>query len=140
MNIVSENSMDIAIDENGQPIVDVNGDFAAVSRDSCWLQDLRCEASCEEGELFYEDAAGDEAYGFSISDFAHAENDAFTQTELRQRVNGKLEKRTYLDMAQAVQEIRFEDGAYKDHISLAKAGTGEKYKIELDTGGVEVET
>lgn len=140
MNIVGEESVDIAIDENGQPAVAVNGDFATVSGDGCWMQDIRCEAHSEEGELFYEEATGDEAYGYSLSDFAQAENDEFTMTELRQRVSGKLEKRTYLDTAQLVQEVSFENGIYKDKISVAKTAAGDTYSIELTAEDVEVET
>lgn len=141
MNIIGENSVDIAIDENGQPVASVNGDFATVQGDGCWMQDLKCEAYSDEGELFYEDATGDEAYGFGISDFAHMENDEFTLTEIQQRISGKLEKRTYLDKAQTVQEIHFKGGVYKDKVSLAKTGDmGNQYKIELSTDEVEVET
>ena len=103
MTIVGEDNTDIKLDANGQPVPDKNGDFATVSGDECWEQDLRLEAHTEEGELFYEDEDGDEAYGFGLLDFVHAENDEFTQTEIMQRVRGKLAKRTYLDLAKTTQ-------------------------------------
>ena len=65
---------------------DSSGDFKIVSGDACWEQDLRLEALTEPGELFYEDENGDEAYGFGLLDFSHAENDEFTQKEIEQRV------------------------------------------------------
>ena len=52
MTIVGEDNTDIKLDANGQPVPDKNGDFATVSGDECWEQDLRLEAHTEEGELF----------------------------------------------------------------------------------------
>ena len=97
MTIVGENNTDIMLDANGQPVADSSGDFKTVTGDECWEQDLRLEAYTEPGELFYEDENGDEAYGFGLLDFSHAENDEFTQKEIEQRVKNKLSKRTYLD-------------------------------------------
>ena len=97
MTIVGENNTDIMLNPNGQPVADSSGDFKIVSGDACWEQDLRLEALTEPGELFYEDENGDEAYGFGLLDFSHAENDEFTQKEIEQRVKNKLSKRTYLD-------------------------------------------
>lgn len=73
MTIVGENNTDIMLDANGQPVADSSGDFKTVTGDECWEQDLRLEAYTEPGELFYEDENGDEAYGFGLLDFSHAE-------------------------------------------------------------------
>lgn len=140
MTIVGEDNTDIKLDENGQPVPDKNGDFATVSGDECWEQDLRLEAHTEEGELFYEDEDGDEAYGFGLLDFAHAENDEFTQTEIIQRVRGKLAKRTYLDLAKTTQEVTYRDGIYYDSVSISKNDLGDEYNMELSTEEVEVES
>lgn len=139
MTIVGENNTDIMLDGNGQPVPDRNGDFATVSGDGCWQQDLRLEAATEEGELFYEDISGDGAYGFGMLDFAHAENDGFTQDEIMQRVRGKLEKRTYLDMAKTSQVITFRGGVFHDEIRVSKNDSNDEYNMELSTEEVEVE-
>ena len=139
MTIVGEDNTDIKLDANGQPVPDKNGDFATVSGDECWEQDLRLEAHTEEGELFYEDEDGDEAYGFGLLDFVHAENDEFTQTEIMQRVRGKLAKRTYLDLAKTTQEVTFRDGIYYDSVSISKNDSNDEYNMELSTEEVEVE-
>ncbi len=140
MTIVGEDNTDIKLDANGQPVPDKNGDFAIVSGDECWEQDLRLEAHTEEGELFYEDEDGDEAYGFGLLDFVHAENDEFTQTEIMQRVRGKLAKRTYLDLAKTTQEVTFRDGIYYDSVSISKNDSNDEYNMELSTEEVEVES
>ena len=140
MTIVGEDNTDIKLDANGQPVPDKNGDFATVYGDECWEQDLRLEAHTEEGELFYEDEDGDEAYGFGLLDFVHAENDEFTQTEIMQRVRGKLAKRTYLDLAKTTQEVTFRDGIYYDSVSISKNDSNDEYNMELSTEEVEVES
>ena len=137
---VGEDNTDIKLDTNGQPVSDKNGDFAIVSGDACWEQDLRLEAETEEGELLYEDEYGDEAYGFGMLDFAHAENDEFTKTEIIQRVKGKLAKRTYLDLAKTTQEVTYRDGVYYDSVSVSKNDYNDEYNIELSTEEVEVES
>lgn len=140
MTVVGEDNTDIRLDANGQPVPDKNGDFDVVSGDECWEQDLRLEAGTEEGELFYEDEDGDEAYGFGLLDFAHAENDEFTQTEIMQRVRGKLAKRTYLDMAKTAQEVTYSNGIYHDNVFVSKNDSNDEYNIELSTEEVEVES
>lgn len=139
MNIVGEDCIDIALDADGQPVCDINGDFDTVSGDECWKQDLRLECCTEEGELFYEDEDGDEAYGFGMLDFAHAENDEFTMTEIRQHISGKLGKRTYLDPAKTTQDITYNDGEYHVDVTISKQDSGDEYNMELSTEEVEVE-
>ena len=140
MNIVGLDDTDIMLDQDGQPVVAPDGDLATVSGDTCWKQDLRLEAHTDEGELFYEDEYDSEAYGFGLTDFVHMENDEFAQTELSQRIRGKLAKRTYLDPAKTTQEILFENGVYKNHITVAKNSESESYNIDLSTEEVEVQT
>lgn len=140
MNIIGLDDTDIMIDQDGQPVPDKNGDLSTVSGDECWKQDLRLEAHTDEGELFYEDKYGNEAYGFGLPDFAHMENDEFAQTELSQRIRGKLAKRTYLDPAKTTQSISFSEGVYKNHITVAKNNESDSYNIDISTDEVEVET
>lgn len=139
MMVAGPDGMDIMIDEDGQPVVDTNGDLKTVSGDDCWKQDLRLEAHTDEGELFYEDAYGAEAYGFGIPDFAHMENDEFARTELSQRIRGKIAKRTYLDPAKTIQDISFADGIYTNHITVSKNNESDSYNIDISTDEVEVE-
>lgn len=138
MTIVGENNTDIMLDPNGQPVADSSGDFKIVSGDVCWEQDLRLEALTEPGELFYEDENGDEAYGFGLMDFSHAENDEFTQKEIEQRVKNKLSKRTYLDQRKTRQKISFENGVFRDYVSVSKQDAVDEYNVELTTEEVEV--
>lgn len=141
MMIVGTDNTDIRLDENGQPVADRFGDFDTVSGDECWEQDLRMEALTDEGELFYEDEDGDEAYGYGLDDFIHAEDDddGMTRMEIRQRVSGKLAKRTYLDSGKTVQEISFSEGQVSDSVKVFKQDSNDEYNIELSAGGVEVE-
>ena len=131
MTIVGENNTDIMLDPNGQPVADSSGDFKTVSGDACWEQDLRLEALTEPGELFYEDENGDEAYGFGLLDFSHAENDEFTQKD-------KLSKRTYLDQRKTRQKISFENGVFRDYVAVSKQDAVDEYNVELTTEEVEV--
>lgn len=140
MNIVGEDNTDIMLDEDGQPVADDNGDFRLVSGDECWHQDLRMEAQTEEGELFYEDEDGDEAYGFGMLDFVHAEDDddGLTRMEILQRVSGKLAKREYLDQGKTIQNLCFHDGMVTDEVTVYKQNSDDEYNIELSTDEVEV--
>lgn len=140
MNIVGLDDTDIMLDLDGQPVADRNGDLTTVSGDECWKQDLRLEAYTDEGELFYEDEYGNEAYGFGLLDFTHMENDEFAQTELSQRIRGKLAKRTYLDPAKTMLDISFENGVYKNHITVAKNNESDSYNIDISTDEVEVQS
>lgn len=139
MTIVGEEFTDIKLDENGQPVADIDGDFSMVSGDACWKQDLWLEAHTEESELFYEDEDGDEAYGFGMLDFTHAENDEFTAMEIQQRIRGKLAKRIYLDPAKTVQKITCRDGVYYADVTVSKQDSDDEYNMELSTDEVEVE-
>ena len=124
MSIIEEDDIDIKLDVNGQPVPSKSGDFDIVEGDECWKQDLRNEAATEEKELFYEDEDGDEAYGFGMTDFMHAEDDEFT--------------RTYLDRAKTFQNISFENGIYTDKVTVSKNNSKDEYNIELSTNDVEV--
>lgn len=138
MTIVDEYSTDIKLDERGQPVVDESGDFSLVTGDECWKQDLKLETETEEGELFYEDEEAEKRYGFGLSDFIHAENDEFTETEIKQRVKTKLDKRQYLDPMKTNQEVSFKDGVYTDKVTIQKQNSNDEYNIELTTENVEV--
>ena len=82
MTITGEHNTDILLDEKGQPVPDENGDFKILSDDECWRQDIMLETVTAEGELFYEDATGNERYGFGLTDFIHAEKNDFLEMEI----------------------------------------------------------
>lgn len=140
MNVVGTDCTDIMLDNNGQPVPDETGEFKVVTGDECWKQDLRMETLTQEGELFYEDADADESYGFGMLDFANAEYDEFTESEIRQRVSSKLAKREYIDPAKTKQSISYSNGTFYDSVSVSKQDSQEEYNIELSAEKVEVET
>lgn len=139
MTIVGEDYTDIRLDHNGQPVVDDSGDFATVEGDECWKQDLWMESHTDEGELFYEDMDGDEAYGFGMTEFIHAEDSDLTKTEISQRISGKLEKREYLDQGKTKQTITHEGDRFSCHISVYKQDANDEYNLDLTADIVEVE-
>jgi len=131
MTITGEHNTDILLDTGGQPIPDANGDFKTISEDECWKQDLMLEAATEEGELFYEDATGNERYGFGFTDFIHAEKDDFLEMEIRQRVKAKIDKRSFLDSRKTQQDIEFLDDKFKDVVMVSKQDSDEQYNMEF---------
>lgn len=139
MTMTGEDNTDIKIDQYGQPVVDENGDFATVSDDDCWKQDLWMESHTGEGELFYEDVDGDEAYGFGMTDFINAEDSDLTRTEISQRISGKLEKREYLDQGKTKQTVTHMDDTYACHVSVYKQDSNDEYNLDLTAEKVEVE-
>ena len=72
---------DIALDENWQPAVRSNGDFATVSDLDCLMQEIRLEALTTQGELFF-----DPEFGWSLPErtrpwqrnTAHAKSRSYT--------------------------------------------------------------
>lgn len=138
MQITSANDIDIKLDEYGQPAADKNGDTFLVSDDECWLQDIRCEALTEAGELFYEDEGGDGSYGWGLLDFMQGEFDDFTRLEIQQRIRTKLSKRDYIDAGSIQISVDFDGHLYHVRISFRKAGSNSEYKIDLESDGVEV--
>lgn len=129
--ITGEHNTDILLDEEGQPIPDGNGDFKTVSEDDCWRQDLMLEAATAEGELFYEDATGNERYGFGLPDFIHVEKNDFLDMEIRQRVKAKIDKRTFLDSRKTRQDITFSNDVLKDRVTVSKQDSTEEYNMEF---------
>ena len=139
MTMVGEDNTDIKLDQYGQPIAKENGDFATVSDDECWKQDLWMESHTGEGELFYEDVDGDEAYGFGLTDFVHAEDSDLTRMEISQRISGKLEKREYLDQGKTTQTITCTGDTYSCYVSVFKQDSNDEYNLDLTADVVEVE-
>lgn len=138
MRIISENEVDILLNENGQPVPDGNGDLTLVSGDECWLQDIKNEALTQEGELFYEDEDGNDSYGWGFLDFLQAEGDEFLLQEIKQRIRAKMAKRDYIDAASIHTEISFDGRLCHIDISFKRVDNDQEYNIGIETDGVEV--
>lgn len=138
MQLTGENDVDIMLDENGQPVSDQNGDVALVSDDACWLQDLKNEALTEEGELFYEDAEGEESYGWGLTDFSQGEYDEFLAMEIQQRIRSKLAKREYIDARSIQITVNFDGHIYRIRIAFRKKDSNSETYMDIESNGVEV--
>lgn len=138
MQLTGENDVDIMLDENGQPVSDQNGDVALVSDDMCWLQDLKNEALTEEGELFYEDAEGEESYGWGLTQFAQGEYDEFLAMEIQQRIRSKLAKREYIDARSIQTTVNFDGHIYHIRIAFRKKDSNSETYMDIESNGVEV--
>ena len=138
MILAGMESTDIKIGEDGQPETSSEGDFTLVSDVPCWLQDIRNEALTQEGELFYEEDAGAEAYGFSMHDFTQSERDGFTEMEIEQRIREKLRKREGVDEGTLRTEVSFDGRNYHIKASFKINGSNEECNLEMETDGVEV--
>lgn len=138
MQLTGENDVDIMLDEDGQPVSDQNGDVALVSDDACWLQDLKNEALTEEGELFYEDAEGEESYGWGLTDFSQGEYDEFLAMEIQQRIRSKLAKREYIDARSIQTTVNFDGHIYHIRIAFRKKDSNSETYMDIESNGVEV--
>lgn len=138
MQMVSENDIDIALDEYGQVSVSTIGEAMLVSDDECWLQDLKNELLTEEAELFYEDEDGDNSYGYGLLNLMQAEYDEFAEMEIEQRINAKLAKREYIDATTVHSEVKFYDDRYHIHVSFSKVDESKEHNIDIESDGVEV--
>lgn len=138
MQVTGANDTDIRLDGDGQPVADKNRDTSLVSDDECWLQDIRCEALTEAGELFYEDEGGDGSYGWGLLEFMQGEYDDFTRLEIQQRIRTKLSKRDYIDAGSIQTDVDFDGHLYHIRIAFRKAGSSSEYKLDIESDGVEV--
>ena len=138
MQITGENDVDIMLDEFGQPVSERNGDMALVSADACWLQDIKNEALTEEGELFYEDAEGEESYGWGLTDFSQGEYDDFLAVEIKQRIRSKLAKREYIDARSIQTTVDFDGHLYHIRIAFRRKDSNSDYYLDIESNGVEV--
>ncbi len=138
MQIISENDTDIMLDEDGQPVCSYNGEASLVSGNECWFQDLKNEALTEEGELFYEDEGGDDAYGFGLLEFTQQEYDDFTALEIQQRIRSKMNKRKYIDASSVNTEVTFDSHTYNIRVRFKRVDKEKEYSFEIESDGVEV--
>lgn len=138
MTLTGLHNTDLYLDENGQPVITLNGDLATISGMECWLQDIRLEAGTEAGELFYEDERGVSAYGFSMTEFLQKEIGSFGETEIRQRIKSKLEKRPDVDGRTIEQALTLLHGICTCSTRFQINTGQEEYNIDIGLTGAEV--
>lgn len=137
MLVIGLDDTDILMDENGQPVAGGDGE-TAINSDDEWLQDLKNEAMTEEGELFYEDDDGDDAYGFGLLEFMQGEFDDFLVLEIQQRVKSKMSKRNYIDIGSISTEVSYDGHNYNIFTSFKRLDSDDIYNFEIKSNGVEV--
>lgn len=138
MTLTGLDNRDIMLDGNGQPVIGPSGDFELVEGIECWRQDIILEAGTEEGELFYEDAEGNDAYGFSMKEFLHQELDDFEKMKIRQRIHSKLAKRPELDERSIVTEESFDGAIYRNKTTFRLNDSSDAYNLTMELNEVEV--
>ncbi len=138
MQMVGEDDIDIRLGEDGQPTAAEDGESGLVSDDECWFQDLKNEAMCEQGELFYEDQEGDDSYGWGLLDFMQGEYDEFAEMEIQQRIRSKMAKREYIDSGSIQIDVEFDGHIYRVRIRFKRTDSSNEYTIGIESDGVEV--
>lgn len=139
MNIVDDKSCDILLDAGYQMDV-ISGECVSVSDDGLMLQDIMQEAVTEEGELWYEDREGEDAYGWGLLDFVNVEKDELFETEIKQRIKEKLGKREYIDSGSIEVSIEeLENGMTKLGIIFSKTDDTKTYNLDIAISEAEVE-
>lgn len=137
MRLTGTEDTDLMLDANGQPVVDASGTPQIVRDRECWIQDIRCEMLTEEGELFYEDEEGKEAYGYGLFEFVNAEDDI--AGELQARIIEKLSKRTYIDESSIAVEVDMKSSKRTNiTVSFSQQDSRDVSSIEIDVDGSEV--
>ncbi len=139
MMLVDLESDDIKLDERGQPVISNDGDFALVSGEKCFLQDLRNEILTEQAELFYEDEDEDDSYGFGLLEFKNETYSEFLGLEIERRIKEKLKKREEIDSSSIhTKMILSENKILKIQIHYKLKDTDEEYDAEISEDRVEV--
>lgn len=138
MRLAGLNDTDIKLDQNGQPVVDSDGECVICSDRSCRMQDIWIELLTEESELLWEDQEGTMAYGLGLTDYLHVELDEAFEADFRSRVISKLAKRNYIDdgSIQLSMEVAG-DGTWNSHISFQEVD-GDSIDIDIGTDGKEI--
>lgn len=110
-----------------------NGDAPVITDIECFLQDVKLEALTQVGELFY-----DEEYGWSLMDFMQCENDELSIIEIKNRVRGKLSRRTEIASDSIQSDVAFlEDIIYIKAI-FKLVGNEKVFQMELSLDRVKV--
>lgn len=128
-------SVDMRIDNDFQPVPAANGDTALITGlDDCFLQTLKVEAASSENDLWY-----DPEWGWSLLDFAQAQQTELMQMEIEQRVRQKLEAHEEI----SVDSIKVSASWKDDQIAVAVAfrllSSEELYQLSVNIGLTEIE-
>lgn len=125
---------DIKLDVDWKLTAAASGDAPVVSGLDCLLQDIKHEALCQEGEIFY-----DEEYGWSLMDFIHSEDDELTIVEIKQRVEMKLGRREIVDSSTVSSEVVFTEDRLTILASFRFVDSDQVQTISVDLDRVKAE-
>lgn len=138
MQLINLESVDIKLDEEGQPVIGSDGDFELISDEKCFRQDLKNEILTEQAELFYEDEDEDDSYGFGLLEFKNETYSEFLALEIGRRIKEKLKKREEIDPAGISTELIQDGDKIKITIHFKLKETDEEYDAEISENRVEV--
>lgn len=138
MQLINLESVDIKLDEEGQPVIGSDGDFELISDEKCFRQDLKNEILTEQAELFYEDEDEDDSYGFGLLEFKNETYSEFLALEIGHRIKDKLKKREEIDPASISTELIQDGDKIKITIHFKLKETDEEYDAEISENRVEV--
>lgn len=138
MQLINLESVDIKLDEEGQPVIGSDGDFELISDEKCFRQDLKNEILTEQAELFYEDEDEDDSYGFGLLEFKNETYSEFLALEIGRRIKEKLKKREEIDPASISTELIQDGDKIKITIHFKLKETDEEYDAEISENRVEV--
>ena len=124
---------DIALDENWQPSVRSNGDFATVSDLDCLMQEIRLEALTTQGELFF-----DPEFGWSLPDFLHLRIDDLTLLEIEQRVYARLAARDKIETSSIAVKAQAGDTVLISAV-WRWIGDSKTNRLQVSVGRVDIE-
>ena len=124
---------DIALDENWQPAVRSNGDFATVSDLDCLMQEIRLEALTTQGELFF-----DPEFGWSLPDFLHLRIDDLTLLEIEQRGYARLAARDKIETSSIAVKAQAGDTVLISAV-WRWIGDSKTNRLQVSVGRVDIE-
>ena len=124
---------DIALDENWQPAVRSNGDFATVSDMDCLIQEIRLEALTTQAELFF-----DPEFGWSLPDFLHLRIDDLTLLEIEQRVYARLAARDKIETSSIAVKAQAGDTVLISAV-WRWIGDSKTNRLQVSVGRVDIE-
>lgn len=125
---------DIRVDDDWQVTRAADGDAPTVSGTEEFLQSVRLESMTQEGDLFY-----DPEYGWSLLDFIHSTDSELARTAIRERVRGKMAKRTDVDISSLQVEVEFWEDALRLGILFKRKDRDDQYRIGLLLDRVRLE-
>lgn len=140
MRLTGLEDTDIALDENGQPVVDGEGNIQTVSGDDCWFQDILAESLTQEGELLHEDEEGRWSYGFGLLEFANEADEEQLQEDIYARVREKITKRDFIEPSsiRTVLTPRNIRGERELSIRFSKIDENDERNIDIRVNDTEV--